>query len=415
VSHIGIVYPRANLDTVPSLVGAAELLAARGHSVDVFTYTAAGQAPPRFSSDNICLRSLGVEGIADKSTARLRNVVRRAGLLPRVARVPLARGYAALGAGLAHGSRLFARARATREAFDCLIGVDPDGLIVANSMARGGPVAYYSLELLLSYELTTPAERRLKTQERELVRRAAFVIIQDAERARLLADDNGIDGDRIALVPNAPVGPARRAQKRVWHERFDLREDTRVVLHAGSLGDWTGIEDLVQAVPSWPEPWVLVVHTRYDAESSPYVERLRGQADSRRVFFSLKAVDRKAYDDLVDGADVGLAFYVPSTDSAFTQRNVQTIGLSSGKLAYYLRAGLPVIVNRAASIAPWLESSGCGLAVDDAHNVGFALARITESYDAYSAQARAFFDEHLDFARAFERVIDRIEALAVAA
>ena len=54
---------------------------------------------------------------------------------------------------------------------------------------------------------------------------------------------------------------------------------------------------------------------------------------------------------LIDGADVGLAFYVPTGGSSFTGTNVGTIGLSSGKLAYYLRAGLPVIVNRAASIS----------------------------------------------------------------
>jgi len=41
---------------------------------------------------------------------------------------------------------------------------------------------------------------------------------------------------------------------------------------------------------------------------------------------------------LIDGADIGLAFYVPVDGSSFTQSNVHTIGLSSGKLAYYLRA-----------------------------------------------------------------------------
>src|SRR5262249_6888012 len=154
-----------------------------------------------------------------------------------------------------------------------------DGLILAESMARGAPVAYYSLELLLSYELTTPAERQLKEQERALSRRAPFVVIQDEQRAHLLAEDNAIESSRMVLVPNAPPGPARRAPKKLWHSRLNLPERARVVLHAGSLGDWTGIEDLIQSVLHWPNPWVLVVHTRYDAESTPYVERLRAQAD----------------------------------------------------------------------------------------------------------------------------------------
>src|SRR3954469_14470923 len=102
--RIGIVFPRAILDTVPSLVGAAELLAERGYEVDVFTITTAGQPQPRFASERIHLRSLGTDGLADHSTAGLRSAVR--GWVPRAARAPLARGYAALGASLAHGSRL---------------------------------------------------------------------------------------------------------------------------------------------------------------------------------------------------------------------------------------------------------------------------------------------------------------------
>jgi hypothetical protein len=416
MSRIGIFFPRAILDTVPSLVGAAELLAGRGHDVDIFTCTAVGQPPVHFASDRIRVRSLGIEGLADQTTAGLRGVVRRAGWLPRAARAPLARGYAALGAGLAHGSRLLASARTrTRGAtFDFVIGVDADGLELAAAMGGGAPMAYYSLELLLSEELTTPAERRLKEHERALSQRAMVTIVQDEARARLLAEDNDLDWQRVVLVPNAPLGPARRQRACIWHERFGLAEDRRVVLHAGSLGDWTGIGDLVASVPSWPEPWLLVVHTRYDGESSPYVERLRSRA-CERVLFSLKPVARQDYDTLIDSADVGLAFYVPSNDSAYTQRNVQTIGLSSGKLAYYLRAGLPVVVNRAASIGSALEEAGCGLAVEDAGQVGHALACIGGRYADFSLAALRFFDEHLDFLQAFDGVIDRIEALAVRA
>src|SRR5215472_18610501 len=409
MSRIGIFFPRAILDTVPSLVGAAELLAGRGHEVDIFTCSAAGQPPVHFASDRIRVRSLGVEGLADQTTAGLRGVVRRAGWLPRAARAPLARGYAALGAGLAHGSRLLASARTrTRGAtFDFVIGVDADGLELAAAMGGGAPMAYYSLELLLSEELTTPAERRLKEHERALSQRAMVTIVQDEARARLLAEDNDLDWQRVVLVPNAPLGPARRQRACFWHERFGLAQDQRVVLHAGSLGDWTGIGDLVASVPSWPEPWLLVVHTRYDGESSPYVERLRSRA-CERVLFSLKPVARQDYDTLIDSADVGLAFYVPSYDSAYTQRNVQTIGLSSGKLAYYLRAGLPVVVNSSASVAELVESSGCGLGVDDATGIAAALEALDADHDAHSALALAFFDRYLDPLPALRQVVARV-------
>src|SRR5579864_3635584 len=400
--RVGIVYPRANLDTVPSLIGAAEQLADAGFGVDIFTYRQAGQPDPTFASPRIRIRALGVEGLADHSTAALRSAVKRVSWIPNVARGPLVRTYNVLGAGLAGGTRLAARARSAvadrDEPFACVIGVDPDGLVLAQTLARGAPVGYFSLELLLSYELTTVADRQLKTQERELSRQAAFVIVQDVARGRLLAEDNDLAPDRLVLVPNAPPGPARRAPNRYWHERFGLPDETRVVLHSGSLGDWTGIEQIVEAVTSWPIPWALVIHTRYDAESSAYVEGLRSRSDPQRVFFSLKPVPRQEYDALIDGADVGIAFYISQGGSAFTQSNVQTIGLSSGKLAYYLRAGLPVIVNSAASISADITSRGMGIAVDDSAAIGPALARIAHNYEPYSRAALDFFNEELDFA-----------------
>lgn len=415
VKRIALVYPRANLDTVPSLVGAAEQLAEAGYAIDVFTYRRAGQPDPAFAAQHIRLRPLGVEGLADHSTAALRSAVKRVAWIPSVARAPLVRTYNVLGAGLAGGSRLAARARAAvaepDEAYTCAIGVDLDGLSLAHDICRGAPLMYYSLELLLSYELTTPAERQLKARERELSQACTCVIVQDRERARLLAEDNEIPWDRMVMVPNAPPGPARRRSSHYWHERFHLRDEQRVVIHSGSLGHWTGVESIVQSAADWPEPWVLVVHTRYDAETSSYVDALRRNADPNRVFFSLKPVPRQDYDALIDGADVGIAFYVSSADSAFTQLNVQTIGLSSGKLAYYLRAGLPVIVNRASSIASDVERSDLGVAVQSPAEIGPSLKRIVSQYDAYSAAGISFFNERLDFRRAFAEVVRRADAL----
>jgi glycosyltransferase involved in cell wall biosynthesis len=412
---IGVVYPRANVDTVPSLVGAVDLLAQAGHDVHLFTYAAAGQAPPTFACASVRLRLLGVDGLAEFSTAGLRGVVKRAGWLPSVARAPLIRTYRVLGAGLANGSRLAARARNAvaerEEPFDCVIGVDPDGLALAHSVARGAPLAYFSLELLLSYELSTAVDRQLKAQERELSQQARFVIVQDEARGRLLAEDNNLPWECLVLVPNAPPGPARRNPGRYWHERFDLPTEARVVLHAGSLGDWTGIEDVVESASGWPDPWVLVVHTRYDAELSAYVDQLRTLADPRKVFFSLKPVPRQDYDALIDGAEVGLAFYIPDPGSAFTQRNLLTLGLSSGKLAYSARAGLPVIVNRAASIADEVDAHGMGVAVQDASGVGAALNQVAEEYTWFSDNAIRFFEEQLDLRRAFGEVLRRLDAL----
>jgi hypothetical protein len=396
-------------------MGAIDLLAERNHTIDVFTYLAAGQPPPTFGSPNVRLRSLGVEGMVDQSTAGLRGAIKHAPWFPRVARAPLAHTYAALGRGLAGGTKFARQARMRLlerdQPFAAVIGVDPDGLVMGHQMARGAALVYYSLELLLSDEIESASESLLKARERELSRQALMVIVQDEARARLLADDNALPFERMVLVPNAPSGPARRHASRYWHKRFDLPADARVVLHSGSLGAWTGIENIVASAAAWPDPWVLVIHTRYNAESSTYVDQLRDRSETGKVYFSLKPVPPHEYDPLIDGADVGVAFYVPHAGSSFTQLNVQTIGLSSGKLAYYLRAGLPVIVNRDASIGQVVESEHLGVAVDEAADIAQALDTVAADYDRFAASALAFFDDNLNFRRSFEEVIVRLEGV----
>jgi glycosyltransferase involved in cell wall biosynthesis len=408
-TRVAIVYPRATFDTVPSLLNAAELLARHELEVDVYTFVRA-DGSPRFANPRIHVRSLGTVPPPSAPTA-LRSLVDRAGWVGRKVRRPLAHSYHAVRSATApRGATRPADAGGARDETACFIGVDPDGLELAYELARRtrASLGYYSLELLLSNELVSDADRRTKRVERELSRQAAFVVVQDAARARLLVDDNGLDERRLVLVPNAPLGPARRQPSGYWNRRFGLGPDRKVLLHAGSLGAWTGIDRVVASASTWPDDWVLVVHTRYDASSSEYVQALRTRAAPGRVFWSLKPVSSEAYGALVDGADAALALYLRSEESVLTGQNVQTIGLSSGKLAYALRAGVPVIVNRSTSIAPLIEQEGCGVLIDDPGDAGTVLPAIAQHREQLGERACAFFERHLRVEPAFEEVVRRL-------
>jgi len=80
-------------------------------------------------------------------------------------------------------------------------------------------------------------------------------------------------------------------------------------------------------------------------------------------------------------------------------------------LAYYLRAGLPVIVNRDSSIAEVVDAQQMGVSVPSAADIGNALRQVSASYAARSAAATRFFDQHLDFNLAFGEVLRRVDAL----
>lgn len=416
--RIAIVYIWSNLDAHPSLCNAALLLSKSGYRVDIFNTAirncdvSPDFAHPVFDNPDIEIRNLRTDaflGGLPRQYDFVRERLKKLGFVFLVLRRlwRAAREWATKWTALLLVFRLH-----RRSPYCCVIGVDPEGLIRASVLARftGVPIAYYSLELLLSHELSSDGEKQLKDHELSLSREASFVIIQDEERARLLAKDNQISLDKFILVPNAPLGPARRRRCYYWHQRFGLSSNCRIVLHAGSVGKWTGLEDIVRSVSSWPENWILIVHTYIDPASDD-VKRLQEMATPNRVFFSLNAVSQQQLEMLIDAADIGIAFYVGVGDSWYTGQNMRTIGLSSGKIACYLRAGLPVIVNESASISELLQREGCGISVSGRKDIGTAITEINQNYEQYSRQACRMFEKHLDFARAFHQVIERIDFL----
>ena len=378
--RIAIVYPWGNLDTVPSLCNAANLLANVGYGVEIFTNLDHRFITPSFSNKLIKV-------ITPQPRWERQGIHR---VIPARWSYPL---------------QVWQRHLHCR--YCCFIGVDPEGLVQAGNLSKWvtTPLVYYSLELLLSQEIMNREQVQLKEAEKRLSRRSAFVIIQDEERARLMAKDNNIPLNRFVLVPNTPLGPARHQYSGYWHKKFGLPERYRIVLHTGSLENWNGLKEIVGSVKRWPENWVLVIHSRSNYQNPDFIEKLRRQAVEGRVFFSLEPVPRQDYDALIHGADIGIAFYVPIEGSVYTQQNIQSVGLSSGKIAYYLRAGLPVIANDKTSISAFIKQEMCGIVVQAPDEIGDAIVTVAHNYDSYSNRAIQSFNCYLDFAHDFHQVI----------
>lgn len=388
--RVAIVYPFTNLDSVPSLYNTVVLLAEHGYLVDVFTHFDDVHLRPRFESARVSVLPAYIPSRSER---------------PLAWRYLPGRVYWLL--------NLLSRHRQAR--YVCVIGVDPQGLARAQMITRWvhAPLAYYSLELLLSYELVTEDDRQVKAQERSLSSQAVFVIIQDEERAALLRKDNDLAPDRIFCVPNAPLGPASRRRSDYLRHKLNLSPEVKIVLHTGSLGAWTGIHHLMRSTHEWPDTWVLVCHTRYKASSlvPDYLEALRYIAKPGSVIFSTDPISRQEYPALVESANVGVVFYCVQPGSTYTQDNINHIGLSSGKLAYFLWAGVPVVVNHIPTLRRLVDTYRCGVVTDDPAQTCEAIARILADYDTYSRNATVCFDRELDFATKFERVLDALDRL----
>jgi glycosyltransferase involved in cell wall biosynthesis len=298
-----------------------------------------------------------------------------------------------------------------------IIGVDPEGLADAAPFADllGVPLIYWSLELLFSDEITTKNQQTLKFREIVYSRRAAFTIIQDEWRAKALIEENGLDPARVLLVPNAPMGKSICCPDDFLRERFNIPPERKVVLNAGTIRWWAMSEEIVSSANNWPEEYVLVMHSRQRSYGygSKYVDSVAGKATPERVIISFDAVSSDRYRSLVDSADVGIAFYSPYRpwSPSVPNKNLELMGLSSGKLSSYLHSGLPVVVNEAIGPRELVKAYDCGVCISQASEIEEALKTIFERYDWYADNACRCFNERLEFGQYFEAVIKKIDGL----
>lgn len=373
--NILLVHPEGNLNYNANLLGLIDLLGEAGHRV---TYV----APRR-------------RGLRQDAPARHTDVV----LLEHRE----AEGRFMFPAGVWGLSRPRAADFASWQGYDLVLAVDR-GVIEGASIARhyGIPHALISYEIFFREETST----RYKAPEIDACRDVAFAICQDDVRARHLSRQNGIPPERVLRIPNAARGfRAALPKPRVLHERFGLAARMKAALHIGSFAEWTHAPFLLKSTREWPEDWVLVIHERYGS-SAALLKLIRKHADPQRVRRSEAAFATPAeMSAFVQSADLGLALYRPDYANPWIGRNIEDIGLSSGKIATYLQHGIPVATHELGEIAELIRTYGAGEV--------FPLDRpfVPREPPAGSAAAcRKLFERHLDLDVFGKNLVDAVAA-----
>jgi glycosyltransferase involved in cell wall biosynthesis len=292
--------------------------------------------------------------------------------------------------------------------------MDDRGIIAAGPIANvlNIPLVYWNLELRFLDEATDSAAVRRKRQEIRWCKQAVLTISQDRWRAKALAEENGLDETQIALVPIASLGAAQRRRSNYLRARLGIAQGRKIVLCTGGFAWWTHTLEIVRAAPTWPMDYVLVVHSlTRKTDVTDYMKLVTDSADGVHSIVSFDPVSSEDYQNVVDSADIGLAWYhIWDPVSHRLNKNMLFMGHSSGKLADYLKSGLPVVVNKSLGPSELIEEYRCGISVQEPGQLGTALRRILDEYDSCAANAVRCFNERLELRRNFTKVLDRIEA-----
>ena len=295
--------------------------------------------------------------------------------------------------------------------YKCFFGIDVYGLIVASLMSvfNKAPVVYFSTELTLSvdnlwrkYSIRYYLYKLRKSLEMLCHHFSVFTIIQDEERARILAIDNKVKVDNMLIVPNSSFDAPRATDTHWWHTFYSIADHKKIILHEGTIDDWTCCYELAMVALSWSDEFVLIIHGKVEKES--YLQKIKSLiGDAKKVFLSVEVFPYEKLDLLISSACIGIALY--------KNLNMNHYVMSSGKISHYLRCGLPVIAQRFPSIESIIVKNNCGVCVENCNEVESAIHTILNNYQEFSLNAKKFYSQKLDFKYSFTAVIEKIDRL----
>jgi glycosyltransferase involved in cell wall biosynthesis len=295
------------------------------------------------------------------------------------------------------------------------VGVDCRGALAARfrHILYGEPYVFLSLELPAARP-DCALTRLAHHAELDALRNAEAVVIQDEDRAAVLARHFSHASQRQFLLPNSPpdlLSPAAPAaeQDNFFRRKFKLstKRYPYLVAQIGMASYDVFAKELATATKGVPE-FAFIFHERSHREQDdPEIQTFKS-LNSENLFLSLEPLPYERLAELYSSADIGIVYYRPYHDN-----NAQ-IAFASGKLAFFLRHGIPVVINDIPSLVRLNEKYGFGCVISrpgDSEELSAALKCIVSSYAEYGRNARRCFIEEFEFSRRSKPLFEFLAAL----
>lgn len=279
--------------------------------------------------------------------------------------------------------------------YDLIIGVDRQGLIEASILSGIKKTPY----VFISFEITCENEtsRRYKLPERKASKNVTAWLIQDNVRADLLQRENYLPTSNKFILPLASAGTGELSMQRL-RDHIGISVHKKVAITIGSISDWSMSHELLRSVVDWPDDWVLIVHARDGKTYELLYDELASLSPllGSKIFISDAAAEKvDAMGSILSGVSAGLAFYQPNYKRPLTGKNLEYLGLASGKISTYLRYGIPVIMNEIGVYAVEARQFQFGFVVDHPKNIKDCLKDICNK--TYQKNAKHYFNTKIDF------------------
>lgn len=287
---------------------------------------------------------------------------------------------------------------ACRHPYSGYIGSKDVGITCASLLGKASrrPVAFMSDELLVH-------EKRMNHKP-SWPMHTAFTIVPDLCRWGHLRDQYGFPAcSKVYELPNAPRKAGNPADIAAFRSAWGVGKGELCLLSIGGISDRYGVGRFFAAIPDATTKVKVVVHDRVTRDDSyKAMARLLEQGNPR-LHFSLSTVEYDLVPSLAGAGDIGIALY-DGGQGPWTA----LMGKASGKIAYFLANGVPVIHEDFDNLR-YITEAGAGIGVHDPASITAALTKIVEDLPGYRTRARALFDARLRPDEPLAAICDEIE------
>jgi glycosyltransferase involved in cell wall biosynthesis len=364
------VFTYCSYDAINSpMINSAEYLAAQGYAVDIFARAPSAQfVIPKFKHESIRY------WVTEIPTGRIRSRLGRILLLLKAWR------------------------EMRRTSCDFIVGFDPAGFQNACllSWLLRIPAVYHSLEF---YEGTSFRQKVWQAADRWFLKRASWLITQDAMRADWLSRIYRFPRENISVVYNTSYGNYLPQKSRYFRDKFKIADHKKVVLAVGSLIQEHMIMEVVDSVRLWAPEFVLVIHGWFPVKvyEDKIWEMLEQTGD--RIFISKEFLPIERKYEVFQSADIGLVLFSPNT------ANNILVGAAAGKLFEFVRCGVPVVVNELQGMREWVGGRCGEVCGPHLELLEQKLCNINNQYTHYVEACQTFYVDY-SFAECYKKFLD---------
>lgn len=275
--------------------------------------------------------------------------------------------------------------------YEWVIGIEKIGLLCACHLWEKYkiPYLYYSLELYLEDHEGYMQQKNavlIRNAEKYAHRFASATIVQDELRCNALYEANQICEQKSIYIPVSIREQYSSQKNRFFHEKFNLPQDSKVLLYFGMFAEARYIEELIKESKRLPPNYCLILHGWGNPD---YINYLKSLSDS--VFFSERIVDIEDFPLLVSSADIGIAFYDHRC------LNNKLTAFASEKIAYYVQSGLPFIAFNNESYRVLRNAFKCCELIEDISAMSSAIAKIEVEYKEYQNACLSAYSKYYFF------------------